>query len=46
MIAAFAAAGYDGTFAHESVGMEEDVDRAMAYMAPIFARHYGEKHRK
>lgn len=41
MIAAFAAAGYDGTFAHESVGMEEDIDRAMSYMAPIFARHYG-----
>ena len=31
-----AEAGYDGAFSHESVGMDEDVDRAMDYMSPIF----------
>lgn len=40
MVAAFAAAGYDGAFSHESVGMDEDVDRAMDYMSPIFSRYY------
>ncbi len=40
MIAAFAAAGYGGSFAHESFHMDETVQQAMNYMGPVFKKYY------
>lgn len=40
MIAAFAAAGYNGSFAHESLGMEETMQQAMDGMRPVFEKYY------